>query len=345
VGIDWFYRGEFANRVAAWMEKNGGLLTREDFANYAVKQRTPLQTTYRDYTIVGFPPPSSGGVHVAQILNILEHFDLAELHRREPIVATHVVVEATKLAFADRAHWLGDADFVSVPRGLASKQYAATLAERIQLDKVIEVPKHSTPDGWEQDLFGGHTAHIAAADDLGNWVAITATVNTTFGSKVIVPGTGIVLNNEMDDFSAQPGVPNVFGLIGAENNSVKPRKRPLSSMSPTIVLQDGRPMLTVGASGGPRIITQVLLAIIRHLDYQMPLDQALAEPRFHHQWVPNEIWCEEAYPVALRVQLEQLGHKLKADDKKGATQAIVWLPERGFLGVHDPRVPGKAAGY
>ncbi len=344
-GTEWFYKGEFAKKVSQWMAENGGILTEEDFASYAAKPRKPLETTYRNYTIVGFPPPSSGGIHVAEMLNILEHFDLNKLHAEDPAIATHVIAEAMKLAFADRAYWLGDSDYVRVPRGLVEKEYAAELAKRISLEKTIEVPAHGVPDGWEHDLFTKHTTHIAAADAQGNWVGITATVNTTYGSKVVVPGTGIVLNNEMDDFSAQPGVPNAFGLVGAENNAVEPGKRPLSSMTPTIVLKDGKPVFTVGAAGGPKIITQSLLAIIRYLDYGMPLGEALKVPRFHHQWTPATLFCEKGFDEAEKARLIELGHVVVESPSAGVSQAV-GLDEDGWLtGVHDPRVLGKAGGF
>ncbi|MBX3426126.1 MAG: gamma-glutamyltransferase [Pirellulales bacterium] len=342
-GSAWFYRGEFARQVGAWMAANGGIMTAEDFAAYEAVEREPLATAYRDYTIVGFPPPSSGGVHVAQILNMLESFDLAAEQRRDPVAATHLIAEAMKLAFADRAHWLGDADFVPVPRGLIDQDYADRLAARIDPARATPVASHGEPPRAAYDTFGRHTTHVAAADSAGNWVAITATVNTTFGSKVIVPGTGIVLNNEMDDFSAQPGVPNAFGLLGAENNAVAPGKRPLSSMSPTIVLQGDRPVLAVGAAGGPKIITQVLLTIVRRLDFGESLDQAIAGPRFHHQWQPDELVVEEALPTEFKTQLESLGHKLQVIDKGGVTQAVEIDAAGNLHGVHDPRVPGKAA--
>jgi gamma-glutamyltranspeptidase / glutathione hydrolase len=256
-----------------------------------------------------------------------------------------VIAEAMKLAFADRAYWLGDADFVSVPRGLLDKGYARELASKIQLDRAIAVDSHGQPPGWKDNTFGKHTTHITAADADGTWVAITATVNTTFGSKVIVPGTGVILNNEMDDFSAQPGAPNAFKLIGAENNAIAPGKRPLSSMSPTIVLKDGQPVFTVGAAGGPKIITQALLAIVRQIDFGMPLHEAVAAPRIHHQWRPDHIFIESKLDKETRAGLLKRGHKLEELDSGGVTQAIRWLPiERVFLGVHDPRVPGKAAG-
>ncbi|MGD9637180.1 MAG: gamma-glutamyltransferase, partial [Pirellulales bacterium] len=245
-GSDWFYRGSFAEAVGKWMGENGGIMTAADFAAYQAKPRDPLETSYRDYTIIGFPPPSSGGIHVAQMLNMLELFDMRAIHERDPVDASQIVAESFKLAFADRAYWLGDSDFVTVPRGLIAKSYAKELASRINTHETKDVLMHGTPPEWKQDVFGRHTTHISAADAEGNWVAITATVNTAFGSKVVVPGTGVVLNDEMDDFSIMPGVPNAFGLVGAENNAVAPGKRPLSSMSPTIVLDaEKQPILSI----------------------------------------------------------------------------------------------------
>ncbi|MEQ8788378.1 MAG: gamma-glutamyltransferase [Pirellulaceae bacterium] len=344
-GVDWFYRGEFAEKTGRWMEQHGGVLSAADFAAYRARDRQPIETTYRGYTIVGFPPPSSGGTHVAEILNILEHFELQPMYKRDRAQFVHVVAEAMKLAFADRAYWLGDADFTPVPRGLAGEEYAATLAKKINLDRATRVEKHGTPPAHETSLFGKHTTHIAAADEAGNWVAITATVNTTFGSKVIVPGLGVVLNNEMDDFSIAPGVANAFGLVGAEANAVAPGKRPLSSMSPTIVLKDGRPVMTVGAAGGPRIITQVVLSLLRRIDLEQSLDEAVGGGRFHHQWSPDVIYLEsKRLPKDFAARLEAMGHTI-GRGSSGVTQAIAIDGEGGLLGVHDPRVPGHAAGW
>jgi gamma-glutamyltranspeptidase/glutathione hydrolase len=343
-GIDWFYRGQFAKRVGEWMANNHGILTADDFAAYTPVEREPLVTTYHDWTIVGFPPPSSGGVHVAQMLNMLELFDLKAEYKREPARALHLIAEAMKLAFADRAYWLGDPDFVDVPRGLVDKKYAAELAKRINREKVADVPDHGTPPRAAEELFGKkHTTHIAAADSEGNWVAITATINTTFGSKVIVPGTGVMLNNEMDDLSAQPGVPNAFGLVGGDNNAVEPGKRPLSSMSPTIVLKNGEPVLTVGAAGGPKIITQALLAIVRRHDFGQTLAEAVAAPRIHHQWRPDELVIEEKMPADIVKKLEGFGHKIEKIGSGGVTQAIEAGTDGELIGTYDPRVPGKAA--
>ncbi len=344
-GTDWFYRGEVAEKIGAWMAANGGILTAKDFAGYEAKLREPLRSTYRGYEIIGFPPPSSGGVHVAQVLNILENFDMRSIAKSDPTKATHITAEAFKLAFADRAYWLGDADFVSVPRGLTDKGYAKELAAKIDPEKAIDVPTHGSPPNFAQDFFGRHTTHIAAADAAGNWVAITATVNTTFGSKVIVPGTGVVLNDEMDDFSIYPGQPNAFGLVGAENNSVAPGKRPLSSMSPTIVLDSqGKPVLTVGAAGGPKIITQVLLTIMRVFDYQQSLPEAIEGRRFHHQWRPNVVSYEKGLDEKVVEGLRDRGHNVEELDSAGRAQAIGIDAAGKLVGVADPRSAGKAAG-
>ncbi|MCA9186860.1 MAG: gamma-glutamyltransferase [Planctomycetales bacterium] len=346
-GPDYFYRGPVAQAVSEWMSKNGGMITANDFGNYEAKTRDAIVTNYRGYDVIGFPPPSSGGVHVAEMLNILEPFDLRAMHQRDPVQLLHVIAEAMKLAFADRAYWLGDADFADVPRGLIDKEYGRLLSQRINVDRATPVPEHGEPPQWKSDLFERHTTHVAAADKLGNWVAITATVNTSFGSKVVVPGTGVVLNNQMDDFSVFPGVPNFFGLVGAINNAVAPGKRPLSSMSPTIVLKDGRPVLTVGAAGGPKIITQVLLAIVRTIDLQMPLDEAIAQPRIHHQWSPDKLMVEHSMDATIIQRLKQFGHVIDVLPlhSAGVTQAIGWKSNGQLWPVHDPRIPGQASVY
>ncbi len=341
-GCDWFYRGPFADAIADWMAAHGGLITREDFANYQTVLREPLVTTYRTYTIIGFPPPSSGGVHVAQILNILENFDLPKVQEASSADAMHVICESMKLAFADRAHWLGDPAFANVPRGLVDKSYGRALAGRIRLDLVTDVGQHGDPTDFDPRWFDKHTTHIAAADEEGNWVAITTTVNTTFGSKVIVPGTGVILNNQMDDFSIAPGVPNAFGLIGNDANAVAPGKRPLSSMSPTIVLHDGEPVMTIGAAGGPRIITQVLLGMVRYLDFGMPIEDAVAQPRFHQQWAPPQLYVERGLEPELARAMETRGHCLAWTSEGGITQAIV-RRDGMFFGVSDPRTSGSAS--
>ena len=342
-GIDWFYRGPFARAVEKWMSANGGVMTAEDFAKYHVKLREPILTTYRGYQLVSFPPPSSGGVHVAEIMNILENFDLKGMTEAARL---HVMADAMKLAFADRAYWLGDPDFAKVPRGLVDKAYAAELARRIAPEHVVQVASHGTPPGWQDDVFKKHTTHFSVADAEGNWVACTATVNTSFGSKVVIPGTGIVMNNQMDDFSAQPGVANYFGLIGAEANAVEPGKRPLSSMSPTIVLKDGQPIISLGAAGGPKIITQVVMELVGMLDLGMTPREALAQPRIHHQWSPDELYVEPSLPRDVQSALEKRGHKLNVSASSGISQIVAWdTRERQFVGAADPRGDGKAEGW
>lgn len=343
-GTDWFFRGPFADKVGRWMAAAGGLITAEDFARYSTRRREPLVTAYRQWTIIGFPPPSSGGLHVAQILNIVEHFSLGDLWRSDRPTFYHVLAEAMKLAFADRAYWLGDPDFAHVPRGLADKSYAAELARRIRLDRVSPIASHGQPPGADDDVFGRHTTHVAAADDQGNWVAMTCTVNMSFGCRVIVPGTGVVLNDQMDDFSIAPGVPNAMGLLGAEANSIAPGKRPLSSMSPTIVLQDGRPILTLGAAGGPTIINQVVMGLVYRLDAGLDLRAAIGSPRIHHQWAPDRLRVERRLDPTVTAALEKLGHQISPTSGIGVTQAIGLAADgHTWVGVHDPRVVGKAA--
>lgn len=344
-GIDWFYQGPFAERVGAWMKDNGGILSADDFEAYRVVFREPIRSTYRGYEIIGFPPPSSGGVHVAQMLNMLEQFDLPDLYRDDPVTFVHLVSESMKLAFADRAFWLGDSDYVDVPRGLVDPEYARELAKRIDREKTIKVESHGHPPSLDDPFFGKHTTNLSVVDSQGNWVSITQTVNTSFGSKVVVPGTGVVLNNEMDDFAIAPGVRNAFGLVGSDANSVQAGKRPLSSMSPTIVLKGGEPILTVGAAGGPKIITQVLLTIIRHLDGGETLPDAVAAPRFHHQWSPDRLIVESSAPEEWTKALVAMGHRVNRSGTVGVTQAIGYSEDgKTFVGVHDPRVEGKAAG-
>ena len=341
-GVAWFYEGAFAQMTAEWMKANNGIMTAADLANYKAPEREPIRTTYRGYDLITMPPPSSGGVHVAQILNMLETFPIRTM---DAATRVHVVTEAMKLAFADRAHWLGDPDFAKVPRGLVDPAYAADLAKKIDLNKVTPVSGHGMPPHWEGDVFGKHTTFLCTADAEGNWVALNQTINTAFGSKVIIPGTGVLMNDEMDDFAVQPGVPNAFKLVGAEANAVAAGKRPLSSMSPTLVLKDGQPVIVTGAAGGPTIITQALLLLTRIIDDGLRPAAALAEPRFHHQWNPDELKIETKFGDETLTKLEALGHKLAKTSAFGACQAIWYDTEKKlFYPAHDPRVPGKADG-
>jgi gamma-glutamyltranspeptidase / glutathione hydrolase len=340
-GADWFYRGAFAQKVGEWMKANGGILTAADFAGYHLDLREPVRGSYRGCEVVSFPPPSSGGVHVLQILNILAGFDLKAM---EEAPRVNVMAEAMKLAFADRAFWLGDPDFVPVPHGLLRADYAKTLAARIKPEAVCEALTHGAPPDAATDVFGRHTTHFSTADAEGNWVACTATLNTSFGSKVVIPGTGILLNNQMDDFSIEPGVPNAFKLVGAEANAIAPGKRPLSSMAPTIVLRDGQPILALGAAGGPTIISQTVINLVGVLDLGLPLDAALAQPRFHHQWRPDEVRIEQSLPYTVIERLMGYGQKLDVVPTIGASNAVGFFDGQ-FIGVSEPRMPGEALAW
>ncbi len=333
-GPDYFYRGEFAKKTAAWMKKNGGLITYQDFSDYTIKLREPVVSTYKGYTLYGFPPPSSGGTHVTQILNILENFDL---HNTTTSERYHLIAEAMKFAFADRAYWLGDADFVKIPTKLTDKDYAKKIAEKINVARVAKNVTHGNPDMDIPHEMNKHTTHIAAADAEGNWVAITTTVNTSFGSKVVIPGTGVVMNNQMDDFSAQVGVANAFGLVGYDANAVAGKKRPLSSMSPTIVMKDNQPIMTLGAAGGPTIISQVVQNLLNTLEFGMTAEDAITQPRIHEQWNPDLLFVEAAMPVMVRNALEQKGHEVKVWPSMGASQ-IIQLRDGKLIPVAEPRV-------
>lgn len=333
-GPRYFYNGDFAKKTGRWMAANGGIITNKDFANYQVKMRKPIVSEFAGYTLYGFPPPSSGGVHVAQILNILEQFELDKLDSAQRY---HLIAEAMKFAFADRAHWLGDGDFTKVPLKLTDKRYAQTIAKKISLEKTTADIAHGNPDIDIEHLMNKHTTHIAAADLDGNWVAITSTVNTSFGSKVVIPGTGVVLNNQMDDFSAQVGAANAFGLVGSDANAIAPRKRPLSSMSPTLVLKNGEPVMTLGAAGGPTIISQVVQTLLYSLNDSVPVENAMLQARIHQQWNPNLLFVEAAMPVEIQQALQQKGHELKIWPSMGASQAIQ-LRNGKLVPVAEPRV-------
>ena len=339
-GPAYFYKGDFAKKTASWMKQHGGIITQKDFANYQIKLREPVVSEFAGYTLYGFPPPSSGGTHVAQILNILEQFDLNKTTQAERY---HLIAEAMKFAFADRAHWLGDTDFTKVPVSLTDKRYAKIIAQKIGLDKTTANINHGNPDVDIEALMNKHTTHIAAADLEGNWVAITSTVNTSFGSKVVIPGTGVVLNNQMDDFSAQVGAANAFGLVGSDANAVQGGKRPLSSMSPTLVFKNGVPVMTLGAAGGPTIISQVVQTLLYTLNDGMPAEEAMKQPRIHQQWNPNLLFVEAAMPENVQQSLKQKGHELKIWARMGASQAIQ-LRDGKLVPVAEPRVISQNKG-
>lgn len=343
-GPDAFYKGAIAEQIAQEMSKNGGLISKEDLANYKAVERTPISGDYRGYQVFSMPPPSSGGIHIVQILNILENFDLAK-YGFGSADALQVMAEAEKYAYADRSEYLGDPDFVKVPwQALTSKEYAKSLAQQIDVNKAK--PSSQIRPGKLEPYESNQTTHFSVVDKEGNAVAVTYTLNTTFGSGIVAGNTGILLNNEMDDFSAKPGVPNVYGLVGGDANAVGPGKRPLSSMSPTIVVKDGKTWLVTGSPGGSRIITTVLQMVVNSIDFGMNVAEATNAPRFHHQWLPDELRVEKGFsPDTLRL-LEQKGQKVAVKEAMGSTQSIMVGPDGMLYGASDPRsVDDLTAGY
>jgi gamma-glutamyltranspeptidase/glutathione hydrolase len=354
-GPDAFYRGGIAKAIAAEMERQGGLVKLDDLDAYRTKLREPVRGTYRGLDVLSFPPPSSGGVALVEALQVLEGFDLAARGAGSS-ASLHVVTEAMKLAFADRAYWLGDPDFVDVPvERLVSRAYADALRARIDPPWFRRAPwtwgrgeraLRVAGPGFQADDAG--TTHLSVTDAAGNAVAITQTVNLLYGSGITVPGTGIVLNDEMDDFAVAPNVPNAFGLVDVRGaNAIAPGKRPLSSMTPTIVLKDGRPFLVTGSPGGPRIISTTLLSILNVVDYGMDAQEAVSAPRFHHQWLPDELVLERAIPEDVRDGLRRRGHELEVSARDwSSAQVIVVDPKTGLhTGGSDPRSDGVALGY
>ena len=336
-GADVFYQGWVAQAIVDTVKKDGGVLTLEDLKSYKPIWREPLVGSYRRRTVITMPPPSSGGVALIEMLNVLEGHQLTKL---APNSATylHLVAEAMKHAFADRAQYLGDPDFVKAPiPTLVSKDYASWIRGRISPVKTHPAKYYGLGNFKAEQ---GGTTHFSVLDRFGNAVACTLSVNTRFGSKILVPKTGIVLNNEMDDFAIHPSG-NVYGLVGNDANSLQPKKRPLSSMTPTIILQGDRPELIVGAAGGPRIISATLQTILNVLDFQMPIKEAVEAPRIHHQWIPDELNVEDKLPPETKKSLERRGHTVRERITLGVVQAI--LAKRSKItGAADSRKADRA---
>ena len=332
-----FYRGEIAQRFERFMVENGGVMRRSDLMNYRAELRQPIRGTYRGVEIATFPPPSSGGIHLVQMLNILESFPLSE-YGLLSANSIHVMAEAMRLAYADRSQFLGDPDFVTVPQDtLISKDYAQRLAQRISLDRVavsedIKPGTYFVPESTQ-------TTHFSIVDQYGNMVSNTTTLNFAYGSGKMVPGTGILLNNEMDDFSSKPGVPNAYGLVGGEANAIAPNKRMLSSMTPTFVFKDGAPLMVTGSPGGSRIITTVLQMIVNVVDFDQTIAQATIYPRFHHQWLPDKLFVESGISPDTLSLLRKRGHVISQRPAMGSTQSIM-ITDQGVFGSSDPRRPG-----
>ncbi len=344
-GPDAFYKGPIAKKIVAAVNEAGGDMKMKDMANYEAKVRKPVSGNYRGYEVLSMPPPSSGGTHIVQILNILEGYPIGflGLNSAETI---HLMAEAMKRAYADRSEYLGDSDFFDVPiEELTDKSYAEEL--RVSIDRFAAAPSAKIKPGDLAPYESGQTTHYSVVDKDGNAVSNTYTINFSYGSGLVAEGTGILLNNEMDDFSAKPGVPNAYGLIGGEANAIEPGKRPLSSMSPTIVMKDGKPFLVTGSPGGSRIITTVLQVIMNVIDHDLNIAEAMAAPRIHHQWLPDRLRIEEGLsPDTLRM-LVAMGHELDLKRAMGSAQSIMIDPKSGYrLGASDPRRPGAlTAGY
>jgi gamma-glutamyltranspeptidase / glutathione hydrolase len=339
-----FYEGEVAARIVAEMEAGNGLISAQDLASYQALERPPVRGRFRDYEIVSAPPPSSGGVHIVQILNMLEQDDLAAMGHNSAAYLHHLA-QAMKLVYADRSEYLADPDFVEVPVAqLTAKAYNAR--QRLLIDPGKATPSAAIAPGAQLHRESHDTTHYTVADGDGNMVSNTYTLNASFGSSIAVPGTGMLLNNEMGDFAARPGQPNMFGLVQGESNRIEGGKRPLSSMSPTIVFKDGKPWLATGSPGGSRIITTVVQTLLNAMAFDMNVATAGISPRIHHQWMPDEILAEQGIsPDTVRL-LETMGHKVKLSDRTiGRTQSIM-LRDGWLLGSTDTRRPqGWVAGY
>jgi gamma-glutamyltranspeptidase/glutathione hydrolase len=342
-GPDAFYKGRIAEQIVAAVRETGGIMTVEDMANYKAVIRPAVTGRYRGYTLASMPPPSSGGVHLVQILNILEGFDLKAMGAGSA-ASLHALAEAMKPAYADRATFLGDPDRVKVPvKGLTSKAYAEKQRAKIDLSKATKADdiKAGDPLPHESD----QTTHYSVVDSEGNAAANTYTLNFSYGMGLVAAGTGVLLNNEMDDFSAKPGAQNAYGLVGSDANSVHPGARPLSSMTPTIVFRDGKPFLVTGSPGGSRIISTTLQVITNVIDFDMNLAEAVAAPRIHHQWKPDALLVEPGLSPDTLKLLAERGQNVRPGAVSGSANSI--LLQGGWLqGAADTRQRGTAAiGY
>ena len=338
-GPDAFYKGEIAKKIVQEMERNNGLITFEDLENYKAVERPPVEGTYKDFRIVSMPPASSGGVHLIQMLNMLEEYPINEMGFGSAD-SIHILAEVMKRAYADRSKHLGDMDFYDVPFSLMSKKYSRSLNKSISV-KVRTASKDVFP-GDPYPYERPDTPHFSVMDQYGNAVSNTYTLNFSYGSGIMIPGTGMLMNNEMDDFSSKPGVPNGYGLLGSEANSIQPNKRPLSSMTPTIIFKDDKPYLVLGSPGGSRIITTVLQVALNVMEHKMNVAQAVNSPRIHHQWLPEVLMMEKGFGPDTEKILKEKGYNLYPSSTMGSVQAIIKEGEY-FYGAADPRRPGSGA--
>lgn len=343
-----FYTGDIAGAIADDMAANGGLITRDDLAAYKPIWRDPLCGDFRTWKVCSMPPPSSGGVHLLQILNTIGDTDLATLGWHDPD-ALHLLIESMKIAYADRAEYLGDPDFVEVPvRQLISGEYAQQRLGEITMDRARSASEVKPMDAETLQRLreSPDTSHLTVVDENRNAVSLTFTVNGGFGAGVVAEGTGILLNNEMDDFAIAPGVPNLFGLVGGEANSIAPRKTPLSSMTPTIVTENGQLRLALGSPGGSTIITTVLQILLNVLVYDMDVGTAVSAPRIHQQWMPETVFVEPWGLDTLTLEeLRRRGHDLTIRGNWGNASAIEVMPDGTLAGAADPRGDGAVRGF
>ena len=351
-GRDGFYKGKVAELLVAQVSSLGGYITLEDLEKYLPVERVPVIGTYRDYEIISMPPPSSGGIALIELLNILENYNLSG-EDWGSAAYIHKIIEAMKYAYADRTYHLGDADFYPVPEDqLTSKEYAKTIFERIKAAKNRAVPSSEIKS---LDVVQVHesteTTHYSVYDSFGNAVSTTTTINSSFGSGIVVEGAGFLLNNEMDDFSGKPGVMNQFGLLGTEANSIQPEKRMLSSMTPTIILKDGEPYIIIGSPGGSKIITTVLHVVLNCIDFDMNIHEAVEALRIHHQWLPDSLYYESgALTEDVKTELTKMSYSLVNDGADfriiGIAEGIMIDPVNGVIyGASDPRGGGLAVGF
>ena len=342
-GTKGFYEGETAEKLVKAVQDAGGIMTLEDLKHYKAVEREPVRGQYRGYEVVSMPPPSSGGVHIIEMLNVLQQFPIDKFgHNTAQTI--HVMAETMKHAYADRSEYLGDPDFYKVPvKQLTDKDYAQKIASQIALNKTT--PSEEIKPGNLAPYESDQTTHFSVVDKWGNAVSNTYTLNFSYGSGLVAKGTGILLNNEMDDFSAKPGTPNGYGLVGGDANAVEGNKRPLSSMSPTIVMKDGKPFLVTGSPGGSRIITTTLQIIMNVIDHGLNIAEASNAARVHHQWLPDELRVETSLNRDTISLLEAKGHKVKVQSAMGSTQSIM-VTDQGIFGATDPRHSGsEAVGY
>lgn len=335
-GSQGFYEGETADKIVATMEAGAGFITHADLKNYKVVERDAVSGTFRNYTVTSMPPPSSGGVHMIQMLNILEGYDLKTLGHNSPAYV-HRLNEAMRYAYADRSKYLGDSDYVDVPvKALTDKAYAASIKAKINLDKAT--PSSEVLPAKELPYESNETTHFSVADKFGNVISSTYTLNSGYGNGKSVAGAGFLLNNEMDDFSSKPGSPNTYGLVGGEANAIEGGKRPLSSMTPTIVFKGGKPIIATGTPGGSTIITNTMQQVLNMTEFGMNAMQANVAPRIHHQWLPDSLTLERGFSVETKAALEAMGHNIsrRSGGTIGSVQTIM-IKDGQFQGAADPR--------